>query len=107
MKESEFFFVLLIGWEWVWVWDVVYIIMSGFRDWVKYYSDYGVIFVIMGNLSWNSYKFWFENICYVIFFEIGEGIRIKFEENDFLIFIIGDVGNLGFIFLEFGEVYIN
>lgn len=43
------------GWTWVRVWDVAQLITSGSRDWAKYYSDNGSIFVTMGNLSRGSY----------------------------------------------------
>lgn len=37
----------------------------------------------------------------------GEGSRTKLEENDLLISITGDVGNLGLIPPDFGDAYIN
>jgi type I restriction enzyme S subunit len=107
LKESELPFALPTGWEWARVWDVAHTITSGSRDWAKYYSDHGAIFVTMGNLSRNSYKLRLENIRYVTPPETGEGTRTKLEENDLLISITGDVGNLGLIPPEFGEAYIN
>jgi type I restriction enzyme, S subunit len=47
------------------------------------------------------------NIRYVRPPESGEGSRTKLEENDLLISITGDVGNLGLIPRNFGEAYIN
>lgn len=107
LKESELPFALPTGWEWARVWDVAHTITSGSRDWAKYYSDHGAIFVTMGNLSRNSYKLRLENIRYVTPPETGEGTRTKLEENDLLISITGDVGNLGLIPPEFGDAYIN
>lgn len=107
LKECELPFALPTGWEWARVWDVAHTITSGSRDWAKYYSDHGAIFVTMGNLSRNSYKLRLENIRYVTPPETGEGTRTKLEENDLLISITGDVGNLGLIPPEFGEAYIN
>ena len=100
-------FALPDGWEWCRVWDVAELITSGSRDWAKYYSDSGPIFVTMGNLSRGSYVLRMDNIRYVKPPAEGEGKRTRLEQNDLLISITGDVGNLGLIPEGFGEAYIN
>lgn len=100
-------FRLPTKWQWAHVWDVAKVITSGSRDWAKYYSDNGAIFVTMGNLSRGDYKLRLDSIRYVSPPEDGEGSRTLLEANDLLISITGDVGNLGLIPDDFGEAYIN
>ena len=107
ISEEEKPFELPEGWEWRHVWDIAHTITSGSRDWAKYYSDYGAIFVTMGNLSRFSYKLRLDNIRYVKPPAKSEGNRTRLMENDLLISITGDVGNLGLIPPNFGEAYIN
>ncbi|PHI37031.1 restriction endonuclease subunit S [Pseudoalteromonas sp. GCY] len=56
ISEDDKPFELPKGWEWCRVWDISHTITSGSRDWAKYYSDSGAIFVTMGNLSRGSYQ---------------------------------------------------
>jgi type I restriction enzyme S subunit len=107
IKPEEVTYELPQGWEWVRVWDVAQLITSGSRDWAKYCSDSGAIFVTMGNLSRGNYQLRMDTIRYVAPPSKGEGSRTKLEENDLLISITGDVGNLGLIPANFGEAYIN
>ena len=107
VRESDKPFRLPEGWVWCRVWDVAHTITSGSRDWAKYYADSGAIFVTMGNLSRNSYHLRLNTIRYVRPPADGEGNRTRLKENDLLISITGDVGNLGLIPSDFGEAYIN
>ncbi|HEX2950740.1 MAG TPA: restriction endonuclease subunit S [Armatimonadota bacterium] len=107
IKPEEVPYKLPEGWKWCRVWDVAQLITSGSRDWAKYLSDSGAIFVTMGNLSRGSYHLRTDSIRYVKPPKDGEGSRTKLEENDLLISITGDVGNLGLIPHNFGEAYIN
>lgn len=107
ISEEEKPFELPEGWEWCRIWDVAKIITSGSRDWAKYYSEDGAIFVTMGNLSKESYRLRMDKIRYVQPPKNSEGARTRLEENDLLISITGDVGNLGLIPSSFGEAYIN
>lgn len=107
ITAEEMPFALPEGWEWVRVWDIAQTITSGSRDWAKYYSDSGAIFVTMSNLSRGSYKLRLDTMRYVNPPEDKEGARTKLETNDLLISITGDVGNLGLIPPNFGEAYIN
>lgn len=100
-------FALPHGWQWVRVSSIAQLITSGSRDWARYYSDAGAIFVTMGNLSRGSYKLRMDTIRYVLPPVDGEGSRTKLEEGDLLISITGDVGNLGLVPRDFGDAYIN
>ena len=107
ITDEEKPFELPKGWEWSRVWDVAKIITSGSRDWAKYYSEEGAIFVTMGNLSRSDYRLRLDTLRHVNPPIGGEGSRTKLEENDLLLSITGDVGNLGLIPNDFGEAYIN
>lgn len=95
------------SWRWVRLGGIAQQITSGSRDWAKYYSESGALFVTMGNLSRGSYKLRMETKRYVTPPLGGEGSRTRLEESDLLISITGDVGNLGLIPPDFGEAYIN
>ncbi|PWI34231.1 restriction endonuclease subunit S [Vibrio albus] len=107
IADDEKPFELPNGWEWCRVQDVAMFTTSGSRDWARYYSETGALFVTMGNLSRGSYDLRLDNLRYVHPPEGGEGSRTKLEANDLLISITGDVGNLGLIPENFGEAYIN
>jgi len=107
VTEEEKPYALPRGWEWVRVWAVSQLITSGSRDWARYYSESGATFVTMGNLSRGNYQLRLKEIRYVNPPRDGEGARTRLEENDLLISITGDVGNLGLIPAGFGEAYIN
>lgn len=107
ITDDEKPFELPNGWEWCRVQDVAQFTTSGSRDWAKYYSESGALFVTMGNLSRGSYDLRMDNLRYVKPPIDGEGSRTKLEPYDLLISITGDVGNLGLIPEGFGEAYIN
>lgn len=107
ITEDEKPFSLPESWRWCRVWDVAMLITSGSRDWAKYYSEAGAIFVTMGNLARNDYRLRLDKIRYVNPPEKGEGLRTKLVVNDLLISITGDVGNLGLIPNNFDDAYIN
>ncbi|CAK0746405.1 type I restriction enzyme, S subunit [Azospirillaceae bacterium] len=95
------------GWHWTQLGELAQLITSGSRDWAKYYSDQGAIFVRMGNLSKRSYRLRLDQVQHVKPPADGEGTRTKLEAGDILISITGDVGMLGLIPEGFGEAYIN
>ncbi|EGQ8085394.1 restriction endonuclease subunit S [Vibrio vulnificus] len=107
IAEDEKPFELPKGWEWCRVNDISLFTTSGSRDWARYYSESGALFVTMGNLSRGSYDLRMDNLRYVKPPIDGEGSRTKLEPHDLLISITGDVGNLGLIPEGFGEAYIN
>ncbi|ELE9012606.1 restriction endonuclease subunit S [Enterobacter cloacae] len=107
VSDEEKPFELPEGWEWCRVSNVAMFTTSGSRDWAKYYSEKGALFVTMGNLSRGSYDLRMDNIRYVSPPTEGEGLRTRLEAFDLIISITGDVGNLGLIPDGFGEAYIN
>lgn len=107
IKTEEEPYSLPSGWTWVRIWDVAQLITSGSRDWAKYYSKTGAMFVTMSNLSRGSYELRLDTKRYVNPPANGEGSRTKLEADDLLISITGDVGNLGRVPADFGEAYIN
>lgn len=107
IDEDETPYNLPDGWEWCRVKQLTTLITSGSRDWAKYYSQSGAIFLRMGNLSKDSFKLRLHSIQYVSPPNNGEGTRTKLEPNDILVSITGDVGMLGLIPHGFGEAYIN
>ncbi|MBS0844795.1 restriction endonuclease subunit S [Enterobacter asburiae] len=107
VSDEEVPFELPEGWEWCRVSNIAMFTTSGSRDWAKYYSEKGALFVTMGNLSRGSYDLRMDNIRYVSPPTEGEGLRTRLEAFDLIISITGDVGNLGLIPDGFGEAYIN
>ncbi|EJD6091925.1 restriction endonuclease subunit S [Citrobacter freundii] len=107
ISDEEKPFELPEGWEWCRVSEVAMFTTSGSRDWAKYYSESGALFVTMGNLSKDSYDLRMDNRRYVNPPENGEGLRTKLEPFDLIISITGDVGNLGLIPEDLGLAYIN
>lgn len=107
IRDDEKPFELPKGWEWVRLASVTELITSGSRDWAKYYSNSGAIFIRMGNLSRGHYEMRLSHIQYISPPNDGEGSRTKLEESDLLISITGDVGMLGLVPPNFGEAYIN
>lgn len=107
ITEDEKPFEIPEGWKWVRLGEIVYNITSGSRDWAKYYSDKGAIFLRMGNLSRNSYKLRLDNLQYVYVPETAEGKRTRLMPFDLLFSITAEIGNLGLIPEKFPEAYIN
>ena len=97
IRPEEIPFSLPKGWEWIRIADVAELITSGSRDWAKYHSTSGAIFVTMGNLSRGSYQLRMDTIRYVSPPNDSEGARTKLDDGDLLISITADVGNLGLI----------
>ncbi len=98
---------LPFGWTMVRLGNLTQLVTSGSRDWAKYYSEDGAIFLRMGNLSRNSYQLKLNNIQRVKPPADSEGARTKLESGDILISITGEVGLLGLIPHNFGDAYIN
>jgi type I restriction enzyme S subunit len=108
VTAKEMPFALPKGWQWTRMSSVSELITSGSRDWAKYYSDSGAIFITMGNLARGDYGLRLDNIRYVSPpAGGGEGARTSLQAGDLVVSITGDVGNLGLIPDDFGEAYIN
>ena len=80
---------------------------SGSRDWAKYYSQEGAVFVRRATLRRLHYRLRLDQIQRVQLPSDQEGTRTRLETGDLLISITGDVGMLGLITENFGEAYIN
>ena len=107
ITEDEKPFAIPTNWKWVRLGDLVIDITSGSRDWAKYYSETGALFLRMGNLSKNSFNLRLDNLQYVNVPDNSEGKRTRLQAGDLLFSITADIGNLGLIPENFQEAYIN
>ncbi len=107
ISENEQPFEISEGWKWVRLGEIVENITSGSREWARYYSDTGAIFLRMGNLSRESYVLRLDNIQHVRVPESSEGKRTRLLPFDLLFSITAEIGNLGLIPKDFPEAYIN
>ena len=94
-------------WAWSRLGNLVEVITSGSRDWAKYYSETGSLFLRMGNLSRNSFELRLNNLQRVQLPEKVEGARTSLQSGDLLFSITGEVGMLGLIPDGFETAYIN
>lgn len=107
ISKDEIPFEIPTGWKWVRLGEIVENITSGSREWAKYYSDTGAIFLRMGNLSRESYELRLDNVQHVRVPESSEGKRTRLLPFDLLFSITAEIGNLGLIPKDFPEAYIN
>ena len=107
ITEDEKPFDIPESWKWVRLGFLTELITSGSRDWAKYYSDTGDIFLRMGNLSKNSFELRLDKVQRVTLPENAEGKRTALQPGDLLFSITGDVGMLGLIPYNFAPAYIN
>ena len=105
--DEEIPFKLPDLWEWARLGSLVEVITSGSRDWAKYYSETGSLFLRMGNLSRNSFELRLKNLQRVQLPEKAEGTRTSLQAGDLLFSITGEVGMLGLIPDGFETAYIN
>ncbi len=84
------------------------LITSGSRDWAKFYSNKGALFIRIGNLQKNSIKIDLSpNNLKFVNPDSEEGKRTLLKQNDILISITGDLGIIGLVQQDIGEAYIN
>ena len=107
ITEDEEPFDIPESWKWVRLGFLTELITSGSRDWAKYYSETGDIFLRMGNLSRNSFNLRLDKIQRVTLPKNAEGTRRSLHAGDLLFSITGEVGTLGLIPDNFGTAYIN
>ncbi|NDY83696.1 hypothetical protein G3I67_10670 [Orrella sp. NBD-18] len=94
-------------------WDVVTLesvsntVTSGSRDWARFYSDSGALFVRIGNLTREHINFRYESTMYVRPPRNADGQRTRLESGDILISITADLGIIGVVPDGLGETYIN
>ncbi|PRD68693.1 restriction endonuclease subunit S [Malikia spinosa] len=82
-------------------------VTSGSRDWARYYSESGALFVRIGNLTREHINFRFDSTIYVRPPRNADGQRTRLEPGDILISITADLGIVGVIPEGMGEAYIN
>ena len=87
--------------------DVSTLVTSGSRDWARFYSESGALFVRIGNLTRDHINLRFDSIIYVNPPRNSDGQRTLLEEGDILISITADLGTIGVIPKGLGEAYIN
>ena len=107
ISDNQTEFEIPNAWTWCRLGSLSQFVTSGSRDWARYYSQEGAIFVRMGNLSKADYRLRLDQIQRVNLPPDQEGTRTRLETGDLLISITGDVGMLGLIPKNFGEAYIN
>ena len=107
ITEEEKPFDIPENWKWVRLGTLVETITSGSRDWAKFYSETGDIFLRMGNLSRNSFQLRLDKIQHVTLPDTAEGMRTVLMPGDLLFSITGEVGMLGLIPEDLGTAYIN
>ena len=105
--DDEIPFDIPETWAWSRLGSLVQVITSGSRDWAKYYSKTGSLFLRMGNLSRNSFELRLNNLQRVQLPEKTEGTRTSLQAGDLLFSITGEVGMLGLIPEGFETAYIN
>lgn len=105
--DDEIPFDIPDTWAWSRLGNLVEVITSGSRDWAKYYSETGNLFLRMGNLSRNSFELRLNNLQRVQLPEKAEGTRTSLQSGDLLFSITGEVGMLGLIPEGFETAYIN
>ena len=107
ISDDEILFDAPDTWKWVRLGEIIQFLTSGSRDWAKYYSSSGDVFLRMGNLSRSSFRLRLDNIQHVNLPEDAEGKRTSLQSGDLLFSITGEIGMLGLIPDDFGKAYIN
>jgi type I restriction enzyme S subunit len=82
-------------------------VTSGSRDWARFYSDTGALFVRIGNLTREHINLRLDSTIYVRPPANADGQRTRLEAGDVLISITADLGIVGVVPQELGEAYIN
>lgn len=98
----------LIPNEWLWIRneELLKYVTSGSRDWKKYYSNSGSIFIRTQDIKTNNLSL--ENAAYVKLPTKAEGKRSLVELNDILMTITGaNVGKVALIEKEIPEAYVS
>jgi type I restriction enzyme, S subunit len=94
------------SWRWVRLGELSYYVTSGSRDWSKYYSDTGVMFIRTQDINTNKLNL--ENVAYMDLPNKVEGKRSLVEKNDILTTITGaNVGKCALVDEEIEEAYVS
>jgi type I restriction enzyme S subunit len=83
--------------------DVAEYITSGSRDWSKYYSDHGAMFIRTQDINTNRLRL--DNVAHVALPEKVEGKRTRVFKDDILITITGaNVGKVALVDHDIGDL---
>jgi len=81
-------------------------VTSGSRDWRKYYSSSGALFIRTQDINKN--KLSLDNVAFVALPEKAEGKRSLVQKNDILIIITGaNVGKVALVDTKISEAYVS
>lgn len=87
--------------------EVSSLVTSGSRGWAKYYSEEGVRFIRITDLTRDKIKLKNNAIQHVLLPEDAEGKRSRLQGNDVLISITADLGSIALVPEDIEEAYIN
>lgn len=87
--------------------DISEKITSGSRDWAKFYSSEGDLFVRISNLTREHVNFRWHSVKYVNIGGGSEGERTQLQPGDILVSITADLGIVGVVPGDMGRAYIN
>jgi type I restriction enzyme, S subunit len=98
---------LPLGWERCALGDLARYVTSGSRDWSKYYSTNGALFVRTENINRNRLGS-LSDIARVVLPDSVEGKRTRIQRDDLLITITGaNVGKCAHIDIDLPEAYVS
>ncbi|MFA6053732.1 MAG: restriction endonuclease subunit S [Thermodesulfovibrionales bacterium] len=97
---------LPMGWVWSTTDQLSWYITSGSRDWKKYYSNKGVLFIRTQDINKNKLEL--ANVAYVDLPDTAEGKRSLVECEDMLVIITGaNVGKVALVDKDLPEAYVS
>tara|TARA_R110001583_G_scaffold195410_1_gene372927 strand:+ start:8553 stop:9758 length:1206 start_codon:yes stop_codon:yes gene_type:complete len=96
------------GWKPTKLGDISSLVTSGSRDWAKFYSDSGSMFIRMTNLRRDGIHLKMNDLKFVnIESDSADGKRTSLQAGDILISITAELGKIGWVPPGLGEAYIN
>lgn len=84
IEENDVTYELPEGWIWCRLGDITSLITSGSRDWAKFYSSKGAIFLRMGNLSKHTYQLRLKSIQHVRHHKMRKAIEQSWKRKIYL-----------------------
>ena len=96
------------GWKPTKLGDISSLVTSGSRDWAKFYSDSGSMFIRMTNLRRDGIHLKRNDLKFGnIESDSADGKRTSLQAGDILISITAELGKIGWVPPGLGEAYIN
>ncbi|MFX0195970.1 MAG: restriction endonuclease subunit S [Candidatus Hodarchaeota archaeon] len=94
------------GWCWATLDELCYYVTSGSRDWSKFYSETGALFIRTEDINTNELRL--DKVAYVDLPEDVEGKRSLVQRGDLLFTITGaNVGKCAFVRNDVPEAYVS